>query len=244
MNTNLKNLSVRFRFGSVFFLVWLAACSSDPVATVPVATNHQLRVGDNFRYGEYSLDEAGMKIAGSDTSINATVVSVGQPLFGKPSVTVIAAGSDTTYVTAGSDSSITIWEEAIPILNGISLPGRWFALPQTVGPVIVCDSTISTTIAGMEASIAMKMTSESAGKSSMAVATKQYAVINWAKIVTVTVTLPAIDQTYTTVVRVDYSYIPALGYFGRKTVNTNSNSSYSPMPNGSVVDSLVSMTLQ
>lgn len=244
MNTKSKSHAQTFRFGSVFFLIWLTACSNDPVATVPVATNHQLHVGDTFRYGEYSTDESGVRITGSDTTREASVVAVAQPLFGRSNVSAVATGSDTTYLAVGADSSVMIWEEEIPILNGISLPARWFVFPQTIGTFVVCDSTVETSLSGMEATVEMKMTSEFVSKSSLSVSTKQYDAINCAKLVTVTVTLPAIDQSYTTVVRVDYSYLPAIGYFGRKTVNTNSNSSYSPMPNGSVVDSLVSVSLQ
>lgn len=233
----------RFPFVFCCLTVWLAACSTDPVTTTTAPSNHALKAGDTFTYHRQQLDADGILIDGSDTTITAAVVSAGIQFARKSAVDVIAAGTDSTYFQLESDSSLSFWQSQISIINDVALPGLWTTLPVRPGTSIQLDSTVATTISGMPTTVAMNITSTFAGFDTVKIGSVLYPAIRTEKTVSVDLTITPLGESYTTVVTIEYRYVPKLGYMASKLFTTNSNSNYSPTPIGTVKDSLTSVTL-
>jgi hypothetical protein len=232
------------QFACIFFAIWLSACTSDPVVSTPNPTIHALHVGDRFVYHRHSTDEHGIAIDGSDTTVTTTVAATNIEYAGMNNTSLITEGSDSTYLVFDHDSVLFIWEAEIPIMNGISLPARWIGLPLRAGASVELDTSVNTSISGTAAIVTMKMSSEFVSSDSVTIGAHSYAAKTTQKVVTVDVAIPMSGQTYTTTVAVEYRFVPAIGYIAQKSVTTNSNSSFSPMPNGSVVDDLIDITLR
>jgi hypothetical protein len=222
---------------------WLISCAADPVATNTVPTNHTLHSGDAFIYHRSQTDQTGAAVAGGDTTFTASVFSADQPFAGKNAVSAISGDQDTLYFSMNSDSAFYIWQAPIGITSGASIPGVWVPFPMQAGAVSVLDSTQPVVIANMPATVRSTIGAAFVRRGTVTISGTTYDVIYSQKTVDVTVAIAGSGQDYTTHVVVTYAFVPKIGYFASKVVTTNSNSSYSPIPNGTVTDSLVSFSL-
>lgn len=237
----MKNTTIMSAMLATVLCMSLGACASDPVATTTEPSTHALKAGDTFTYHHRQTDENGTLIEGSDTAAIARVLQNDVAFQGRSNVVVTVYNGDTTHLAFDGDSLIQQWQDGVPIMNGISIPPIWTPLPLRSGSKSLLDSTVTTVIAGMSATIRMYIESTFLGSDTVVINGVAHPSLRTVKTVGVDVVVSG--QTYSTIVESIYSFAPSIGYFTAMQTRYDSNSNFSPIPNSTATDELTGFSI-
>jgi uncharacterized membrane protein len=235
MKTSLLTITIAALFAASFI-----ACSSSS-ETTPTQSNHRLKTGDAFTYHQYDTDLSNTKIDGSDTTVIATVVGTNLSVEGRTDVAEIH-GADTTDIAVENDSMFWILQHEVQVAPGCVIPPIWVPFDTKIASKMMLDSTIATTLNGMDAMVKITVDVKYTGKESFVINGKTLATESFDKIVKVIVSFSFGD--YTTIVTIHNSFDPELGNLALHSERSDSDSQFSPFPNGVTVSELTGYTLK
>lgn len=225
----------------VALALFLSSCSND---SQPVIPQVKAGVGSTFNYHVVSYDEAGAVIA--DSAMTYTVISNSAALGGRSGISAAANADGDTLYFVYSDRGITYYQPAIPIIDDIVIPYQWITLDSaehTPGKTIIRmqDTTVQQ---GVPIYFTLGETQTRLTDTVLTVNGVSQGTKRWTLRTIVTATVSLTGQTSTTTVDVTRAFAPKLGYIASEITTTNSDSPFSPVPNGIEVRTLTEAMLK
>ncbi|HEY6172637.1 MAG TPA: hypothetical protein VIX80_10300 [Candidatus Kapabacteria bacterium] len=239
----MKTLLTQFISAAVISAAFsfLASCTESPSEPVDATP----KPGSTYTFSVYETDLDGNIDPDSRITITDSLITTSLSFFGSEDVHQIRTKGEYGYFKAFGNSSFEMYQDSIVIMDGLVVPQMWMHYNGTSMLDTIHVDSVRSVFNGYPGTMTVTVSTAGKGNSTYTpTGGKALSTVEVEDNFIVVVRIDGVGEVSTTTITTKLSYSPELEYIAREEVISNSDSPFSPIPNGKSVRELLSYSLK